>query len=138
MTVFANYNPSQAFSYRRSYVYDLIVVWGYPVTVREDTLIVGTALDGSDIYNLFLKIRDNWWEWSSNGYTLDYPIEYTIATLNGEPYGDLTVEVGFTHPPFTPLPSWYVAQSGLAIYPFTYSLPSPPDDYWLPAPPPIG
>ena len=138
MTVFANFNPSEAFAYNRSDVYKLYVTWGYPVTVKVDNIITGTAFDGSDVYQLFMGIRENWWAWSSNAYTLDYPIEYTIATLNSEPYGDLTVEVGYTHPPFTPLPSWYVLQSGLAIYQFSYDLPSPPDDYWLQPPPPIG
>lgn len=110
------------------------VAWGYQFTTKLDNIITGIAPLGADIYSAVITLKENWHDWSSNSYTLDYPVEFALAALNGEVYGDLPIDVQWTYPPHSDQWGFQINQSGLTPYIFDFDLPAPPSDYWLQTP----
>lgn len=134
MPTVLGYSPQAKFAYNRSYCPFIRVAWGYAITSIAGRVISGLVTVGSDTYYAVITLRSNFYNWSSNSYTLDYPVELAIAGLNGVPYGDLPIDVQWTYPPYSDQQGLQVNQTGLTTYIFDFDLPPPPGNYWLQPP----
>jgi hypothetical protein len=107
------------------------VAWDYPDTTFNDNVVHGEAPLGMDIYAAEIELKANFWEWSSNVYTLDYPVARAEAFLNGVKYTDLSLTVQWTYAPYSS--TWGFQTNHALGSPYVFDTPTPPgpSDYWL-------
>lgn len=126
-----SYAPQATFRFPRSYCPLWRVAWDYPNTVFDANTVFGEAPLGLDIYSAQIELKDNFWTWSSNVYTLDYPVARAEAYLNGVKYTDLSLTIQWTYNPFSP--TWGFQVNHALGSPFVFDTPTPigTEDYWL-------
>jgi hypothetical protein len=70
------YTPQGQFNFNRSYVSEVLLHLeshlSYTVSGNEFTFLYSPA----PTYRAFLKFRDEFWDWSSNTYSLDFVVEW--------------------------------------------------------------
>jgi len=125
------YNPHGRFKLPRPYVWDLSVVWGYPITTLTDNILNGIAFDGADVYTFTVTFRERWFAPSSNVITLDHLVTNVVTTYNGEPSPYDLWEVGYSFPPYSPRQEIYFAAFATGSLNFRFNLAPLPADHWL-------
>lgn len=121
--------PGYAFT--RSYLSRVVIDVAALIAPSFD----GTAFTFQDTAHVdwYLKVRPNVWEWSSNGYTIDWLIDEAASTASiaGTPvidgfYVDVRLQIN------EPLRYIWIQPGGLPGTEYPFTLPPAPPDYWLP------
>lgn len=128
------YLPIPEWSFTRAYVGEL---W---LQLHPD---LGHTISGSEVtftyspipgYLAYLKFKDNFWEWSSNHFTLDYIVEWNYEVVfPGGP--EATYFLTITHA-WSPTTGKYaiIARTAVPTNNYHYALPSRDAPYWTPDP----
>lgn len=82
----------------------------------------------------YVKFIDEWWDWSSNVYSLDFLVEYNYyINFSGDTEKVLPIQLGWASAAQTLRPSINIVFAlGTVIVPF--DMPPQPSSYWLPLP----
>jgi len=125
-------SPSPKFAFPRSYVLNLaFTAGGWPMTQADNvfTLVVGSPV----VYTEVLELYPNFFEWSSNRYTLDYIVKSIGYFTPGGPLSPAGVGVNWFPNDDPPTPSilFDFVATGSPLRRF--SLPPAPPDYWMQA-----
>jgi hypothetical protein len=127
-----HFNPDAKQWTPRSYVKEVALGWLPGVTFVSTVnpyIYLEHTFGG---YQVFLRLRSNYHLWSSNTYSLDYPIEdlYAIEPVTGNHVALGLVEVGLGFDATHPSSVLTYGLSGTSDYYFQ-TLPAAPSGYWL-------
>ena len=128
------YFPNGKFAFPRSYLSQFILGINTPVTQDGRTF---TFVDGFGTSIYTIRFKAEFWDWSSNRYTLDWIIEDAYYQSYPIPGAPVTFPFYFAYyfAPTDDLPSVIFLPYGVDFPTrFFYPLPPPPPDYWNPAP----
>jgi hypothetical protein len=128
------YLPSNKFSFRRSYVYEIAIArYGDTVTHVNGRFTIHAVPPDPTV--LIIQTYPNFWNWNSNGYTLDHIVTECFALAGGvgpEIPINFTLQYG-QHPTkhravleFL----WYTGSPDFEYFP----LPVQPPHWWMPPP----
>jgi len=129
------FSQGGAFTVPRSYLND--VIWDAEIHLgftQTDSLWTLTY-SPLPLYRAYVKIRDEFWNWSSNAYTLDHIIEYCYEQLSpSDPETDALLFVFVDYNATIKRPAlWFrTVAPGQELH---YSLPPRTAPYWTPDPP---
>jgi len=116
----------------RSYVWGLQVgaYAGWALEVATNPIVVWDQAPGTSWQRLHFKIRDVFWSWSSNVYTLDYVVERAWNTFGYMPGEyDTPAYAAFLGGIVPGCPAVQIDAGGPTVL-FPVALPAPPTGYW--------
>jgi hypothetical protein len=128
-----NYIPSPRYNFPRSYIKGFALFWlpGLTVLAAGNPFIFEEHTYGG--YHLHLKFRDNFWDWNSNRYTLDYIVEDYYQTPPGSSTPETVGLLNVTQTLNIDHPSTHIFfQQAFGSETLWFDLPPAPPSYWLP------
>jgi hypothetical protein len=124
--------PSPDFSFKRSYIGQVSIsgILGLPVMFGDYWYFPHPVLPNEDYH---LVWRQNFLDWSSNRWTLDYVVKEYYHTFTGDPtHYPVDFSLRFFPQTATALSNILNVPFGVSTPPNFFGLDSAPPSYWLP------